>query len=65
MTYMRIWKSHRLTSHTWIGLNPQIGRPQGLSVPLVYFYFYLNSGVLKNTRNWSRFVTFDDFLRNS
>jgi hypothetical protein len=27
MTYMRSWKSHRLTSHTWLGLNPQIGRP--------------------------------------
>jgi hypothetical protein len=24
---MRSWKSHRLTSHTWLGLNPQIGRP--------------------------------------
>jgi hypothetical protein len=27
MTYMQSWKSHRLTSHTWLGLNPQIGRP--------------------------------------
>jgi hypothetical protein len=27
MTYMRSWKSHRLTSHTWLGLNPQIGTP--------------------------------------
>jgi hypothetical protein len=27
MTYMRSWKSHRLTSHTWLGLNSQIGRP--------------------------------------
>jgi hypothetical protein len=26
MTYMRSWKSLRLTSHTWLGLNPQIGR---------------------------------------
>jgi hypothetical protein len=24
---MRSWKSHRLTSHTWLGINPQIGRP--------------------------------------
>jgi hypothetical protein len=24
---MRSWKSHRLISHTWLGLNPQIGRP--------------------------------------
>jgi hypothetical protein len=38
MTYMRSWKSHRLTSHTWLGLNPQIGRPfSGIVVPLVYF----------------------------
>jgi hypothetical protein len=27
MTYMRSLKSHRLASHTWLGLNPQIGRP--------------------------------------
>jgi hypothetical protein len=27
MTYMRSWRSHRLTSHTWLSLNPQIGRP--------------------------------------
>jgi hypothetical protein len=27
MTYIRSWKCHRLTSHTWLGLNPQIGRP--------------------------------------
>jgi hypothetical protein len=26
MTYMKSWKSHQLTSHTWLGLNPQIGR---------------------------------------
>jgi hypothetical protein len=40
MTYMRSWKSYRLTSHTWLGLNPQIGRPLSrIVVPLVYFYF--------------------------
>jgi hypothetical protein len=27
MNYMRSWISHRLTSNTWLGLNPQIGRP--------------------------------------
>jgi hypothetical protein len=32
MTYMRSWKSHRLTSHTWLGLNPQIGRPLSRTV---------------------------------
>jgi hypothetical protein len=38
MTYMRSWKSHRLTSHTWLGLNPQIGRLLSrIVVPLVYF----------------------------
>jgi hypothetical protein len=38
MTYMRSWKSLRLTSHIWLGLNPQIGRPLSRSfVPLVYF----------------------------
>jgi hypothetical protein len=25
MTCMRSWKSHRLTSHTWLGLIPEIG----------------------------------------
>jgi hypothetical protein len=44
MTYMRSWKSLRLTSHTWLdwlGLNPQIGRPLSrIVVPLVYFYFF-------------------------
>jgi hypothetical protein len=40
MTYMRSWKSLRLTSHTWLGLNPQIGRPLSrIVVPLVYFCF--------------------------
>jgi hypothetical protein len=38
MTYMRSWKSLRLLSHTWLGLNPQIGRPLSrIVVPLVYF----------------------------
>jgi hypothetical protein len=38
MTYMRSWKSLRLTSHTWLGLNPQIERPLSrIVVPLVYF----------------------------
>jgi hypothetical protein len=27
MTCIRSWKSHRLTSHTWLGLNPQIRTP--------------------------------------
>jgi hypothetical protein len=37
MTYMRSWKSLRLTSHAWLGLNPQIGRPLSrIVVPLVF-----------------------------
>jgi hypothetical protein len=41
MTYMRSWKSLRLTSYTWLGLNPQIGRPLSrIVVPLVHFIFY-------------------------
>jgi hypothetical protein len=41
MTYMRSWKSLRLTSHTWLGLNPQIVRPLSrIVVPLVYFFFF-------------------------
>jgi hypothetical protein len=35
MIYMRSWKSHRLTSHTWLGFNSQIGRPlSGLKVSI-------------------------------
>jgi hypothetical protein len=38
MTYMQSWKSLRLTLHTWLGLNPQIGRPLSrIVVPLVFF----------------------------
>jgi hypothetical protein len=49
MTFMRSWKSLRLTSHTWLGLNPQIGRPLSrIVVPLVYFIF-LNSALLWST----------------
>jgi hypothetical protein len=42
MTYMRSWKGHRFTSNTWLGLNPQIGRPLSrIVVPLVIFSVYL------------------------
>jgi hypothetical protein len=39
MTYMRGWESHRLTSHTWLGLNPQIGRPLSKIVGAIGFFF--------------------------
>jgi hypothetical protein len=54
MTYMRSWKSHRLTSHTWLGLNPQIGRPLSrIFVPLVYLYFFLfNRENSKDKNRW-------------
>jgi hypothetical protein len=43
MTYMRSWKNLRLTSHTWLGLNPQIGRPLSrIVVPLVYLFFFIS-----------------------
>jgi hypothetical protein len=38
MTFMRRWKSHRLTSHTWLGLNPQIGRPLSRIVGAIGLY---------------------------
>jgi hypothetical protein len=39
MTYMQSWKSLRPTSHTWLGLNPQIERPLSrIVVPLVYLF---------------------------
>jgi hypothetical protein len=54
MTYMRSWKSHRFTLHTWLGLNPQIGRPLsrivgaiGLFCLCLYFLvYYLNRKIL-------------------
>jgi hypothetical protein len=42
MTYMRGWKSHRLTSHTWLGLTPQIGRPFSRIVGAIGFFFTKN-----------------------
>jgi hypothetical protein len=51
ITYMRSWKSHRLTSHTWLRLNPQIGRPLSrISVPLVYFLFLYEFTVRKKAQ---------------
>jgi hypothetical protein len=35
---MRSWKSHQLTSHTWLGLNPQIGKPLLRIVGAIGFY---------------------------
>jgi hypothetical protein len=32
-------KSHRLTSHTCLGLNPQIGRPFSRIVGAIGFFF--------------------------
>jgi hypothetical protein len=57
MTYMQSWKSHRLTSHTWLGLNPQIGRPLSrIVVPLVYFFISFTSlkwfYMLKSVEKW-------------
>jgi hypothetical protein len=43
MTYMRSWKSHRLTSHTWLGLNPQIGRLLSRIVVQYGLLVYVNS----------------------
>jgi hypothetical protein len=38
MTYMRSWKSHRLTSYRWLGLNPHIGRPLSRIVGAIGFF---------------------------
>jgi hypothetical protein len=43
MTYMRSWKSLRLTSHTWLGLNPQIGRPLSRIVVPLFLVTILNN----------------------
>jgi hypothetical protein len=39
MTYMRSWKSHRLTSHTWLGLSSQIGRPLSRIVGAIGLFY--------------------------
>jgi hypothetical protein len=49
MTYMRSWKSHRLTSHTWLGLNPQIGRPFSRIVGAIGLFISIFSQQKKNT----------------
>jgi hypothetical protein len=55
MTYMRSCKSHRLTSHTWLGLNPQIGRPLSRIVGAIGLFFFL----LVNQQS-----QFDDVFKN-
>jgi hypothetical protein len=46
MTYMPSWKSHRLTSQTWLGLNPQIGRSLSRIVGAIGFIIKKMCGVL-------------------
>jgi hypothetical protein len=43
MTYMRSWKSHKLTSHTWLGLIPQIGRPLSRIVGAISLFMRVES----------------------
>jgi hypothetical protein len=40
MTYMMSRKNHRLTSHTWLGLTPQIGRPLSRIGGAIGFFRY-------------------------
>jgi hypothetical protein len=40
---MRSWKSHRLTSHTWLGLNPKIGRPLSRTVGAIGLFLFIIS----------------------
>jgi hypothetical protein len=49
MTCMRSWKSHRLTSYTWLGLNPQIGRPLSRIVGAIgYYNLYKSFHIFEN-----------------
>jgi hypothetical protein len=52
MTYMRSWKSHRLTSHTWLGLNPHIGRPLSRIVGAIGLFFFMK--VDKNFQKYDK-----------
>jgi hypothetical protein len=47
MTYMRSWESHRLTSNTWLGLNPQIGRPLSRIVGAIGLFYEVLAGLAK------------------
>jgi hypothetical protein len=59
-TYMRSSKSHRLTSHTWLGLNPQIGKSLSrIVVPLVYFFYFLRCQI-RSKDCFVNFVVFFD-----
>jgi hypothetical protein len=73
--HMRSWKSHRLTSHTRLGLNPQIGRHLSrIIVPLVYFFFFflwfhkIPCGLFHKPLKEGIFsvsgILIEDFLRN-
>jgi hypothetical protein len=47
MTYMWSWKSHRLTLRTWLGLNPQIGRPLSRIVGAIGLFFFMKESPAK------------------
>jgi hypothetical protein len=75
MTCMRSWKSHRLTSHTWLGLNPQIGRPLSRIVGAIglFFFFIRNNKCISLTErvkirkkysNATRSTTLFDSMRH-
>jgi hypothetical protein len=46
---MRSWKSHRLTSHTWLGQNPQIGRPLSKIVGAIGLFLFFMSVIMTRT----------------
>jgi hypothetical protein len=48
MTYMWSWKSHRVISHTWLGLNPQIGRPLSRIFGAIGLFFYFLTELEQN-----------------
>jgi hypothetical protein len=50
---MRSWKSHRLTSHTWLGLNLQFGRIVG-AIGLFFFYLFKNIQKFHESSNFFR-----------
>jgi hypothetical protein len=69
MTYMRSWKSLRLTSHTWLGLNPQIGRPRILKLTskLLFNYEFIFLSTIPNvhSRTKEKVVKKREFALNS
>jgi hypothetical protein len=69
MTYMRSWQSHRLTLHTWLGLNPEIGRPLSRIFGDISFFFIMLTipkwYITSRNSKIPQFLNYLNYLRES